>query len=144
MMSEEARAVFQEYLDQFSERLRGGKCERWKLMDENFRFVLNGQPPSKIVVEGAETVRQLEEGDIFTPMEVGDPDFGYYVDEYIGEGDRMAAVVRGRGESNRGMAYSNTYLFVFEVRNGKLTEVIEDGDTSLGAQHIFDLEMVTS
>jgi len=50
--------------------------------------------------------------------------------------------MRGRGETSRGLPYSNTYLIVFEVRDGKLIEIIEDTDSSHAAQRIFDLELV--
>ena len=55
---------------------------------------------------------------------------------------RFSKNMRGRGETSRGLPYSNTYLIVFKVRDGKLIEIIEDTDSSHAAQRIFDLELV--
>ena len=141
-MSAETSALFEEYLNQFNISMRGGAGDQTVVMDKNFHFVLNGQPPACGELHSLEEAQAMFNGDVFAGMESGDPDYGYYVDEFIGEGNRMAAVLRSRGETKRGMPYSNTYFFVFEARDGKLIEVIEDTDSSHAAQTIFDLKMV--
>lgn len=53
------------------------------------------------------------------------------VDELIGDGDRVVALARGNATTVFGVSYDNDYAFVFGLRDGKITEVIEYLDTVL-------------
>jgi len=53
------------------------------------------------------------------------------VDELIGEGERVVALGRGESTTIHGLPYNNDYAFVFRVRDGLITEVIEYLDTVL-------------
>ncbi len=141
-MSDETKAAFQEYVDQLNLTMRGGAGDRTKIMSEDYHFVISGQPPACVETNSLNKIKQMQDSETFSLMEVGDLDFGIYIEEFIGDGNRMAALGRSRGETTSGLPYLNTYLFVFEVRDGKLVELIEDCDSSLSATHFFDLEMV--
>jgi ketosteroid isomerase-like protein len=129
-------------VDQLNLTMRGGAGDRTKVMAEDYHFVISGQPPACVETKSLNEIKQMQDSETFSLMEVGDPDFGIYIEEFIGDGNRMAALARSRGETTSGLPYLNTYLFVFEVRDGKLVELIEDCDSSLSATHFFDLEMV--
>ena len=42
------------------------------------------------------------------------------VDNVIAEGDQVVVEGRSRGELNTGKTYQNTYLWVLEIRDGKV------------------------
>jgi len=52
-------------------------------------------------------------------------------DDIIGEGERIVALARGTATTIHDLPYDNDYAFVFRVRDGKITEVIEYLDTAL-------------
>ncbi len=141
-MSDEVKAVFQEYVRQLNLTMRGGRGNRMKVMAEDYHFIISGQPPACVETMSRREIEQMQDSETFSLMEIGDPDFGIYIEEFIGDGNRMAALARSRGETKNGMPYINTYLFVFEVKDGKLVELIEDCDSSYSATHFFDLELV--
>lgn len=49
----------------------------------------------------------------------------------MADGDRVVVQTRGRVVTRDGDTYSNTYCFIFTVRDGQLVEVIEHCDTAL-------------
>jgi ketosteroid isomerase-like protein len=52
-------------------------------------------------------------------------------DLIIAEGDRVVVQAHSEATTVRGDAYNQTYCFIFRVRDGKLTEVVEHCDTAL-------------
>lgn len=52
-------------------------------------------------------------------------------DLIVAEGDRVVVQARGTATTTRGEAYNQTYCYVFRVRDGQLTEVVEHCDTAL-------------
>jgi ketosteroid isomerase-like protein/quercetin dioxygenase-like cupin family protein len=52
---------------------------------------------------------------------------------FIAEGDLVAVEARGSNTTKEGVAYNNSYCFVFRVVGGRLTEVTEYMDTQLAA-----------
>jgi ketosteroid isomerase-like protein len=49
----------------------------------------------------------------------------------LAEGDRVVVQARSRATTRRGDPYDQTYCFIFRVREGRLTEVVEHCDTAL-------------
>ena len=47
------------------------------------------------------------------------------------DGDQAVVQTRGYGTTRSGDAYNNTYCLVFQIRDGRLTEVIEHCDAAL-------------
>jgi uncharacterized protein len=52
-------------------------------------------------------------------------------DLIVADGDRVVVQARGKATTKRGDAYNQTYCYVFRVRQGQLTEVVEHCDTAL-------------
>jgi uncharacterized protein len=49
----------------------------------------------------------------------------------LADGDRVVVQARGSAVTKRGERYDQTYCYVFRVRDGRLTEVVEHCDTAL-------------
>src|SRR4051812_3731556 len=52
-------------------------------------------------------------------------------DFVLAEGDRVVVQARGHATTARGEAYDQTYLYIFRIRDGRITEVVEHCDTAL-------------
>jgi ketosteroid isomerase-like protein len=55
----------------------------------------------------------------------------------ISEGDLVAVEATGGGRTRDGRTYANTYHYLFETRNGKITRVREYMDTKHAYEIIF-------
>lgn len=53
------------------------------------------------------------------------------IDEMIGDGDRIVVLSRGASMTTLGNRYDNEYAFVFGIRDGRISEIIEYLDTAL-------------
>jgi ketosteroid isomerase-like protein len=49
----------------------------------------------------------------------------------LAEGERVVVQVRGHARTRRGEPYEQTYCFIFRIRDGRITEVVEHCDTAL-------------
>jgi uncharacterized protein len=61
--------------------------------------------------------------------------------EILADGDRVIVRARAEARTNHGEEYRQAYCYVFRVREGLLTEVIEYCDTSL-VERVLDLPPV--
>ena len=52
----------------------------------------------------------------------------------ISEGDLVAVEAKGGGRTRDGRTYANTYHYLFEIKNGKITKVREYMDTKHAAE----------
>src|SRR3954454_1324243 len=52
-------------------------------------------------------------------------------DFVLAEGGRVVVQARGHATTARGEAYDQTYLYIFRIRDGRITEVVEHCDTAL-------------
>lgn len=52
-------------------------------------------------------------------------------DFILAEGDRVVVQAHGHATTTRGDAYDQAYLYIFRIRDGRITEVIEHCDTAL-------------
>jgi ketosteroid isomerase-like protein len=98
-------------------------------MDDDFQWIFPGSwswsgtwGPKKVVVQNL--LREALGSQLAGPVRQ-ERDF------VLADEDRVIVQSRGFGTTKSGEAYRNTYCFVFRVRNGRLTEVIEHCDTSL-------------
>ena len=114
--------------DVFDQLATGNAHALSDAMADDFRWVFPGGwswsgvwEPKKVVIE-----RLLR------------PLMGQFADGYrseadliLSDGDRVVVQARGRAVTKRGEAYEQTYCFVFRIREGRLTEVVEHCDTAL-------------
>ncbi|QWF83617.1 nuclear transport factor 2 family protein [Amycolatopsis sp. CA-230715] len=113
----------------FDEMAKGNVRALSEAMADDFRWVFPGDWSWSRTWEPKEAVLTK----LLRPLMAQFDDDGYRLeaDYVLADGDRVAVQARGRGTTRRGRAYHQTYCFVFRVRNGRLTEVIEHCDTAL-------------
>ena len=107
---------------------KGDAQSAFGLFTDDIVYTLKGNTPVSGVYRG---LRQIVE-DFFTPWRkqiVGD--IVLTVEELIGDGERVVALARGKAKTIHGLPYDNDYAFVFRLRDGKISEVIEYLDTAL-------------
>ena len=140
-MSVEAIRVFEHYVDRFNRAMAGEAVDPFGVFDENCTFFTPGQSSLAGHYTSLAAVKEAIFGAVVQNMK-REPGYGFYVEEYIGEGDRMVALMRGRGCSKLGRPYNNTYFFLFEVKNGKIIDAMEGCDASLACNSVLDLNLV--
>jgi uncharacterized protein len=120
-----SRETVQKWFDLIA---KGDAQSAFALFTDDIVYTLKGATPVSGVYRG---LRQIVE-DFFTPWRkqiVGD--IVLTVEELIGEGERVVALAHGKAKTIHGLPYDNDYAFVFRLRDGKISEVIEYLDTAL-------------
>ena len=70
-------------------------------------------------------LQPVREG-LFAP---GDPKVT--IRRLLGEGDWVVARAEGKVTTRRGERYDNEYCFLYRIRDGRIREIVEYGDTAL-------------
>lgn len=120
-----SREVVQRWFDLIA---RGDAQAAFGLFTDDVVYHLKGTTPVSGVYRGLPEIVD----DFFTPWRkqiVGD--IVLTVDELIGDGERVVALARGKAKTIHGLPYDNDYVFVFRLRSGKISEVVEYLDTAL-------------
>jgi uncharacterized protein len=120
-----SREIVQQWFDLIA---RGDAQAAFRLFTDDVVYHLKGTTPVSGVYRG---LREIVE-DFFTPWRkqiVGD--IALSVDELVGDGERVVALARGKAKTIHGLPYDNDYAFVFRLRDGKISEVVEYLDTAL-------------
>ena len=140
-MSEAAKKVFGEYISLFNRAVAGQQVDPFSVFDANCKFICTG---SSDISAKYPTLQAVVDGVFSKVVELMNfkQGYGFYPVEYFGDGDRMVALMRGRGLSKLNRQYNNSYFFLFEVKDGKIIEAIEDMDASLTQCVIFDQNIV--
>ncbi|MDP7651094.1 MAG: hypothetical protein QGF38_05265, partial [Rhodospirillales bacterium] len=95
----------------------------------DFVWIMTGNPPSCRTLHGPVEIADFFAEGMGTKF-ASTPCSGLYPVDFIGEGDRMVAVAKGRGELRNGVVYNNNNLFLFEVKQDKIVRMVECGDSS--------------
>jgi len=140
-MSDAAKKVFEEYVSLFNRAVSGEQVDPFSVFDENCKFTCTGSSDISAKYQTLQAVKEAVFSKVVEVMKF-EPGYGFYPTEYFGEGDRMVALMRGRGESKANRLYNNSYFFLFEVKDGKIIEAVEDMDASLTQCVIFDQNIV--
>ncbi len=124
-MSETNKAIVQQWFDLVA---AGDAQGAFALFDESVSYTLRGTTPVSGTYVGMESLV----ADFFTPWRKQiDGEIVLTVNRLIGEGDQVVALARGEAKTVFGLPYDNDYVFVFEVRDGKIFAVDEYLDTAL-------------
>ena len=62
--------------------------------------------------------------------------------EMVAEGEWVVAIGKGKGKGKTGLAYNNEYVFWYRIRDGKIVESREYGDTALVETALFGKKLV--
>lgn len=113
----------------FDEMAKGNTRALSEAMADDFRWEFPGDWSWSGVWEPKEVALTV----LLRPLMAQFDDDGYRLaaDYVLADGDRVVVQARGHGTTRRGQPYHQTYCFVFRVRDGRLTEVIEHCDTAL-------------
>jgi hypothetical protein len=111
----------------FAELSTGNTRAMSAAMAEEFRWTFPGSwswagtwEPRDVVLDG-----------LLRPLMAQFNSYRAEADYVLADGDRVVVQARGYATTRRGDTYNNTYLYVFRVAGGRLTEVIEHCDTAL-------------
>ncbi|MFI9510437.1 nuclear transport factor 2 family protein [Nocardia sp. NPDC052566] len=111
----------------FDEMAKGNTRAMGEAMADDFRWIF----PGNWSWSGTWGPKSVALQDLLRPLMTQFTDYRSAAEFMIAEDDRVAVQVRGHGTTTRGETYDQTYCFLFRIRDGKLTEVIEHCDTAL-------------
>ena len=119
----------QEIVQSWFDLIAEGKAQAaFALFSDDIVYNLKGTTPVSGIYRGLKSIVD----DFFTPWRKQiDGELVLKVDELIGDGDRVVALARGKAKTIYGVPYDNDYAFVFGLRGGKISEVIEYLDTAM-------------
>ena len=112
----------------FDELAKGNSRPLVESMDEDFRWIVTGNTRWSKTYEGKQAV--LTELFGVLRSRIGDR-IRTVAHRYIAEGDLVVVEARGDNTTKTGLAYNNTYCFIFRIADGRLKEVTEYFDTEL-------------
>lgn len=96
-------------------------------MSDDFRWVF----PGNWSWSGAWESKRVVLDGLLRPLMAQFADYRSEADLILADGDRVVVQARGHATTKRGERYDQTYLFLFRVAGGRLTEVVEHCDTAL-------------
>jgi uncharacterized protein len=120
-----SREIVQSWFDLVG---KGEAQAAFELFTDDVVYNLKGTTPVSGIYRGLESIVD----DFFTPWRkqiVGE--IVLTVDELIGDGGTVVALARGTAKTIHDVPYDNDYAFVFRLRDGKISEVIEYLDTAM-------------
>jgi ketosteroid isomerase-like protein len=133
---EQNRQLLQDVFDRMA---RGDTRALVEAMSDDFRWVFPGNwswsgtwEPKQVVLDG-----------LLRPLMAQLVDYRGTADLILADGDRVVVQARGYATTKRGERYDQTYLYVFRVADGRLTEVVEHCDTAL-VERVLDRPGATS
>jgi ketosteroid isomerase-like protein len=130
------KAIVQQWFD----HIAAGEAEAaFALFADDIVYDLKGTTPVSGVYRGLDQIVN----EFFVPWRKQiDGDLVVQVDEMIAEGERVVVLGRGAAKTVFGLRYDNDYAFVFTVRDGRITQVVEFLDTALVETAAFGKTLV--
>jgi ketosteroid isomerase-like protein len=113
--------------DVFAEMAAGNVVAMSDAMADDFRWVF----PGEWSWSGVWEPKQVVLADLLRPLMAQFASYRSEADLIVADGDRVVVQAHSDATTKRGDPYNQTYCFVFRVRNGQLTEVVEHCDTAL-------------
>lgn len=132
-----AREVVDQFMALFNRAISGEEVNPFVLVADTLEYTVTGQTPISMTIHGPQELVEKIFSQVVARVK-REPGFGLYPYEYIQDGERLVVLMRGRGESARGIPYNNDYFFLFEVKDGKVVRMIEELDPSHVMQSIFN------
>lgn len=119
------KKVVQQWFDFVS---AGEADAAFALFADDIVYELKGTTPVSGVYRGLEEMVN----DFFVPWRRQiDGELVVHVDALIAEGDKVVVLAHGEAMTIHKLRYDNSYAFVFSLRDGKITEVVEYLDTAM-------------
>jgi ketosteroid isomerase-like protein len=111
----------------FDEMARGNTRAMSEAMADDFRWVF----PGNWSWSGTWEPKQVVLDRLLRPLMAQFRSYRNVANLILADADRVVVQAQGYGVTKRGEAYEQTYCFIFRVRDGRLTELIEHCDTAL-------------
>ena len=111
----------------FEQMARGNVAALGEAMAEDFRWVF----PGDWSWSGTWEPRQVVVDELLRPLMAQFESYRSEAELILADGDRVVVQARSRATTKRGDPYDQTYCFIFRVRDGRLTELVEHCDTAL-------------
>ena len=136
-----AREVIRDYLDRFAAMTGGADVPpAYLLFDPHCRFEVTGSMPSSGVYHGLEAVARDCMGLLQRRLR-SRPGDGWYLERFIGDGQRIVALLRSHSASQEGRPYCGSYFVIFEVRDGRIVHQLEILDSALFMDCVHDMQL---
>ena len=119
----------QKIVQQWFDHISAGEAEAaFALFADDIVYELKGTTPVSGIYRGLEQLVN----EFFVPWRKQiDGDLIVHVDEMIGDGERVVVLGHGEAMTVFKVPYNNDYAFVFTVKAGKITHVVEFLDTAM-------------
>ncbi len=108
------------------------------LMAPDVTYVMTGKTPVSGTFRGMAEVSEKLMKPVFSRIR----NLALVPDELIADGARVAVLAHGSAEAVAGGSYENRYVFVYGVRDGKISEVAEYLDTVEVETKMFGKKLV--
>lgn len=140
-LANNARVVVTEYVRRFNANAAGDISKpAVEMFDENCKFEVAGSLDVSGVYHGVETVAKECMSLLFERIPPN-PGNGWFLERFIGHGNRVVALLRSKASSIYGRPYCGNYFVVFEVSNNKIVHQLEILDTSLFMDCVYDMRL---
>src|SRR4051794_16520580 len=113
--------------DIFDQMAQGNTRAMSEAMADEFRWVF----PGDWSWSGTWEPRQVVLDELLRPLMGQFDNYRSEASLIIADDDRVVVQARGFATTKRGDLYPQTYCYIFRVRDGRLTEVVEHCDTAL-------------
>ena len=119
----------QKIVQQWFDHISAGEAEAaFALFADDIVYDLKGTTPVSGIYRGLDQLVN----EFFVPWRKQiDGDLVVHVDEMIGDGERVVVLGHGEAMTVFKVPYNNDYAFVFTVKAGKITQVVEFLDTAM-------------
>jgi uncharacterized protein len=111
----------------FAQMAQGNTRALADAMAEDFRWIF----PGDWSWSGTWGPKQVVFDDLLGPLMAQFDSYRSEAEVILADGDRVIVQARSLATTKRGYPYDQTYCFIFRVRNGRLTELVEHCDTAL-------------
>lgn len=139
-MYEEEKAVVQLYVDKSCGDASTWEGQApWELFADDVVYELIGSTPSSGVMRGLPEIQ----AQLFNPFWERLAEVQLRADEIVALEDGRVAMFGGcTGKAKNGRDYNQQYLYIFTVKDGKITHILKHCDTALIETAIFHKDIV--
>jgi ketosteroid isomerase-like protein len=113
--------------DIFDQLARGNTRAMSEAMADEFRWVF----PGDWSWSGTWEPKQVVLDELLRPLMAQFESYRSEAGLILADGNRVVVQAGSRATTKRGDPYNQTYCYIFRVRDGRLTEVVEHCDTAL-------------
>lgn len=138
MSTPDVGSVVRRFFELNVRALRGEAVDLFAILHEDLVWTMTGSTPVARTYNGLQEFKQIIGRALMTRFAPPHPSFGLYLRRIVVSGNKAAVIARGHGASAHGHPYNNHYFFFMDVKDGKISRVLESCDGSLVWQSVYD------